>query len=155
MMTSLVKTPSGQAQFLIADRMPAYGNPLQNFNRIAALWNAALGERLTSALVASDVAQMLRLVKESRLCESPDHFDSLQDICAYADLQMVVSNKESELDSGEAVELKPGISVWVYGDDREWFLSNKLSKDGDLWTAVCGSDLRQIEMHHIRKVQAA
>lgn len=68
-------------------RRTAYGTPERNFERIARLWNAHLANRFQSAeqisLTAGDVAAFMRLMKEARLAETPDHWDSYVDIAGY------------------------------------------------------------------------
>ena len=62
-----------------------YGAPEDNFARIADFWNTYL--RCTGRegfLTAKDVSPMMRLLKEARLCHSPDHRDSFVDIVGYA-----------------------------------------------------------------------
>jgi nucleoside 2-deoxyribosyltransferase len=74
------------------DRQATYGHPSVDFGRTADFWTTRLqhkladGERITSA----DVPALLRLLKESRLVESPRHRDSLVDICGYALTQEMV-----------------------------------------------------------------
>lgn len=66
-------------------RRKAYGTPEDNFGRIADFWNTYL--RCTgreAVLTSADVSPMMRLMKEARLCESPDHRDSFVDIIGYA-----------------------------------------------------------------------
>lgn len=82
-------------------RRGAYGKPENNFHRIALLWQAWLDARnlrivqtqvladgeedfAEYRLVAGDVSPMMRLMKEARLCETPDHLDSHMDIVGYA-----------------------------------------------------------------------
>lgn len=77
-------------------RRGAYGTPESNFGRIATLWNAYLVARGIlppevladpagkNGLVEGDVAAMMRLMKEARLIETPDHRDSFVDIVGYA-----------------------------------------------------------------------
>lgn len=95
-------------------RRGAYGKPEHNFARIAMLWQAwfyARGLMLVERgqceadhhtaggacandpqipvdyeyhLQASDISPMMRLMKEARLCETPDHLDSHMDIVGYA-----------------------------------------------------------------------
>lgn len=71
----------------------AYGKPENNFARIATFWNAYLQNRgltlrdengVFAVLTAADVSPMMRLMKEARLCETPDHRDSFVDIIGYA-----------------------------------------------------------------------
>lgn len=68
-------------------RAAAYGHPMENFRRICALWNAYLEGRpcgLGGRITEEDHAIMMVLVKVARLQETPDHRDSLVDICGYA-----------------------------------------------------------------------
>jgi hypothetical protein len=67
-------------------RRAAYGKPEDNFARIARYWqvyfeNTGRGE---IGITAADVSPMMRLMKEARLNESPDHRDSFVDIIGYA-----------------------------------------------------------------------
>lgn len=73
-------------------RRSAYGTPENNFARIAVLWAAwfeARGITMRNAegevvrLSARDVSPLMRLMKEARLCESPDHLDSFVDLVGY------------------------------------------------------------------------
>jgi hypothetical protein len=70
-------------------RQKAYGPPERNFERIARLWNAhlvniGLLSETARGLTPVDVAALMRLVKEARLAETPDHYDSHVDIVGYA-----------------------------------------------------------------------
>ncbi|HJX77299.1 DUF6378 domain-containing protein [Glutamicibacter sp.] len=65
------------------DRADAYGHPKENFGRIAALWNAQLGKKLSEPLTAEDVAYALVQLKMSRLANTPGHEDSLVDVAGY------------------------------------------------------------------------
>lgn len=65
-------------------RRSAYGTPENNFERIARFWevyfiNTGRPVRITAA----DVSPLMRLMKEARLCETPDHRDSFVDIIGY------------------------------------------------------------------------
>lgn len=65
-------------------RRSAYGKPEMNFIRIARFWQAYFdntGRKIE--ITAADVSPMMRLMKEARLCESPDHYDSFVDIVGY------------------------------------------------------------------------
>lgn len=62
------------------DRGSTYGHPAINFQRIADLWKVVLGHEVTTL----QVAQMMRLVKEARLVQTPGHVDTLVDIAGYA-----------------------------------------------------------------------
>ena len=67
-------------------RRSAYGPPESNFERIAKFWQAYFENtgRPGAALVAEDVSPLMRLMKEARLCETPDHRDSFVDLVGYA-----------------------------------------------------------------------
>ena len=68
------------------ERRQAYGTPEKNFERIAMLWRAYLLLKFEMMVVVSaeDVAAMMRLMKEARLIETPDHRDSYVDLVGYA-----------------------------------------------------------------------
>lgn len=67
-------------------RRSAYGKPEQNFERIARFWQAYFENTGRGAvnITAADVSPMMRLMKEARLCETPDHRDSFVDLVGYA-----------------------------------------------------------------------
>ena len=71
-------------EYVSGARNENYGTAEQNFSRIAALWTAYRdnGEMYTTA----DVANMMILLKVSRLNESPNHLDSWIDIAGYSAL---------------------------------------------------------------------
>ena len=69
------------------------GGVEDNFNRIAALWNAHIANRYSEKcgldtylplLDASDIAMMMALMKIARLAHAPGHMDSWIDIAGYA-----------------------------------------------------------------------
>lgn len=68
-------------------RAAAYGHPMENFKRICALWNAYLQGKYGHDgywINEEDHAILMILVKIARLEETPNHRDSLVDICGYA-----------------------------------------------------------------------
>jgi hypothetical protein len=68
-------------------RQDAYGHPFHDFNRIASLWSAVLGSKVTAQQVALCMIQ----VKVSRECNKPKR-DNAVDIAGYAEaLDMVNS----------------------------------------------------------------
>lgn len=88
------KEPVGDIKAEIADeakrivsgaRRSAYGTPEQNFERIARFWQAYFENtgRGDVKITAADVSPLMRLMKEARLCETPDHKDSFVDIVGY------------------------------------------------------------------------
>lgn len=65
-------------------RRSAYGTPEDNFERIARFWDAyfkSTGRDID--VTAKDVSPLMRLMKEARLCETPDHRDSFVDLVGY------------------------------------------------------------------------
>lgn len=65
------------------ERNRAYGHPADDLARIAQLWTAFLGERLSSPLTARDVAMAMVLLKVAREAHAPKR-DNLVDIAGYA-----------------------------------------------------------------------
>lgn len=66
-------------------RRAAYGPPESNFERIARFWTGYMQNTGRDIVVtAADVSPMMRLMKEARLCETPDHRDSFVDLVGYA-----------------------------------------------------------------------
>lgn len=66
-------------------RRGAYGTPTENFTRIARLWTAHFhntGREIT--VTAEDISPLMRLMKEARLSETPNHYDSHLDLVGYA-----------------------------------------------------------------------
>lgn len=66
-------------------RRSAYGKPENNFERIAKFWQAYFENtgRGAASVTARDVSPLMRLMKEARLCETPDHRDSFVDLVGY------------------------------------------------------------------------
>ncbi len=76
-----------EAASVIEDRHQAYGPPKANFARIVNRWNVHLINRYGPDAVQlddKDVAAMMIDLKVARLEETPDHHDSLVDICGYS-----------------------------------------------------------------------
>jgi len=71
------------AKMAVSDRPNQYGSPEDNFDRIAALWNAHLGLEM-NRLTASDVAALMALLKIARIRHDPQHADSWIDLAGYA-----------------------------------------------------------------------
>ena len=66
-------------------RRSAYGTPEQNFDRIARFWQAYFENtgRADVKISAADISPLMRLMKEARICETPDHRDSYVDLVGY------------------------------------------------------------------------
>jgi len=66
-------------------RRSEYGTPENNFERIARFWSAYFANTGRPIdVTAADVSPLMRLMKEARLCEMPDHMDSFVDLVGYA-----------------------------------------------------------------------
>ncbi len=74
------------AKAAVEQRNKRYGEPEDNFTRIAMLWNAYLACRRfpTVPLTATDIAIMSGLFKVARLANDPTHQDSWVDLAGYA-----------------------------------------------------------------------
>ncbi len=78
------------AEAVNKNRNANYGEPEDNFARIARLWNVHLINRgiipdaTGPVLTLADVAMMQALLKIARLSETEDHFDSWADLAGYA-----------------------------------------------------------------------
>lgn len=79
-------------------RRKAYGTPEMNFERIARFWQAYFEntDRGNVKITAADVSPLMRLMKEARLCETPDHKDSFVDIIGYTLTGAEVNKVEAE-----------------------------------------------------------
>lgn len=85
-------------------RRKAYGTPEMNFERIARFWQAYFEntDRGNVKITAADVSPLMRLMKEARLCETPDHKDSFVDIIGYTLTGAEVNQVEPKEDATEA-----------------------------------------------------
>lgn len=81
-------------------RQSIYGTPENNFTRIALFWQAYFENTGRSGIkiVAADVSPMMRLMKEARLCASPNHLDSMIDLVGYTLTGAVLMEEEEERD---------------------------------------------------------
>lgn len=74
------------------DRNREYGEPIDNFQRVADGWSIVLGAPVTPHQVALCMAWL----KIARLTESPLHSDSYKDAAGYMALGWELVNKQSE-----------------------------------------------------------
>lgn len=94
---TVVDTPNPRADLLqkalkivTQDRNAQYGDPEDNFAKIAEYWNGYLRQRFSRdnkfwvRLQPHDVAILMVLMKVARLAHSPFHEDSWEDIAGYA-----------------------------------------------------------------------
>jgi len=78
------------------DRQKAYGHPLDDFSRTAAMWTAYLGHHIH----AEQVAACMMLVKISRLAHDADSFDSIIDAAGYAETYWMARKKRKAAEGG-------------------------------------------------------
>lgn len=77
------------ASLVSGDRRAAYGEPIENFTRIAIMWNAWLcmsGASPARPITAHDVAQMMVGLKQARSVAGPYSEDTYTDEVGYAAL---------------------------------------------------------------------
>ena len=80
---------------VVKERRDVYGDPKAFTKRVARLWNAYLiNADRDSCIVASDIAPLMRLFKEARLQESPNHWDSYVDLIGYTLIGAEVSDAQ-------------------------------------------------------------
>ena len=65
------------------ERQQIYGTPFDNWTLTASLITEALSYKLKEPLTAEDCLQAMICVKQARLKHTPDHHDSIVDICGY------------------------------------------------------------------------
>jgi len=68
-----------QVSLIVRERGEVYGDPRANLGDTATRWSATLGHKVTPAQVCLCMVDL----KMSRFKASPQHLDSLQDICGY------------------------------------------------------------------------
>ena len=68
-----------QVSLIVRERGEIYGDPRANLSDTAIRWTATLGLKVSAAQVAMCMVDL----KMSRLKATPQHLDSLQDICGY------------------------------------------------------------------------
>jgi hypothetical protein len=69
-------------ELIHGDRNVAYGPPMQNFQRIADLWNTYLDDQLKAPILPSQVGWMSMLIKVARNIEAPKR-DNAVDAAGY------------------------------------------------------------------------
>ncbi len=84
------------ARLTSKDRQAIYGKPSLDFSRTAGMLTSLLSSKLRDGehITALDIPLIMVCVKLSRLVQSPEHRDSLVDICGYANTyQMVLDER--------------------------------------------------------------
>jgi hypothetical protein len=85
-------------EVIYGDREAVYGDPGKNLRAIADFWEMYLYHKYGAdfPIDYNDVCAMMRLVKEARMMNSPEHRDSAVDICGYAALQERVQSVKTK-----------------------------------------------------------
>lgn len=87
-----------------------YGHPYENHRRIAEIWSVQLGPILSRPILPSEVALMMIGLKLARLINSPNHHDSMVDVCGYAKCwDMIVGRENAERKTNDVDE---GMAIW-------------------------------------------
>ena len=69
------------AKLTAGDRQDLYGNPADNWQKVAEIASAILGSKV---LTAEECVLVMLAVKLARLSRAPDHRDSQIDVAGYA-----------------------------------------------------------------------
>lgn len=80
------------ADLVTGDRNRDYGDPVENHEHIAAIYNAWQKANLT----ALDICRVLTCVKLARVTTTPQHRDSYVDRCGYAGIEYEIAVAEQE-----------------------------------------------------------
>jgi hypothetical protein len=106
-----------EATQIVAKRGRDYGDPRPNHERIAAIWTVILGRKIEP----HEVVLCMLGVKVARLVETPDHRDSMVDLCGYSDCLDIItgaSRATSQKDhgSGQAVAAGHAVTTTIDGN---------------------------------------
>lgn len=131
-MTADIKTAIANeaVRIVTGARRAAYGTPESNFARIARLWNMhlaniAIFDGWTMAdverkgLQPRDITAMMRLMKEARLAETPDHLDSYVDLVGYALCGAEVAGVDGSSLQGAAQDSTEALGTWLTKSGEE------------------------------------
>ena len=85
---------------ILKDRNATYGDPEDNFQDTADIWNVVLSKKLNTKISITDVAAMMIGLKLARYKSSPLNLDHMIDIGGYAGCgygcQLRESDKETQ-----------------------------------------------------------
>jgi hypothetical protein len=89
-----------EADFTVGgDRQADYGHPFTNHQRIAAMWNIRLEDKLKTPLTPGDVAELMILLKCARLTNGYKR-DSLLDIAGYVKCRDMIAEHAEKASNG-------------------------------------------------------
>lgn len=128
----MTKSVMEEAQEIVnGERASSYGHPKTNFDRICCLWDSYLRGRPDGAggyITSKDHAILMILVKIARLQESPNHRDSLVDICGYAGTYEKLIQKEEEDDANlTAAYVK--LARAIQDESEDWYEDEEIDCD--------------------------
>jgi hypothetical protein len=126
------------AELVTNQRNKTYGEPDEDFQRIAAV-ASALGFRMETkgshiaehrSLTGSDVSLFMVALKLSRLTWSPAHDDSWTDIAGYAACGLETAKLEEQRAAGAAkVDLTPDTSETLWGNEVRLLADKAIAGD--------------------------
>lgn len=150
---------------VLRDRQKQYGEPENNFERIAQMWNGYLG---IHGIKPWDVAAMMGMLKMARARFNPKYTDNWVDLAGYAACGIECATAQEEFDKalGEAQkksmehmfkkaegdakaedceepEFKPGDAVEWNGVGKNWLPAVYLREFGDFGHCVVQMDGRE------------
>lgn len=90
------------ADLVGGERQKTYGDPLDNYPRIAAMWSAILGRKMRAPISRREAMHMMIALKQARDLNHPFR-DNEVDICGYAHL-LQMDREDAELDAVGGVD---------------------------------------------------
>ena len=72
------------ARTAVTSRQDLYGSPAENYDRVAAMMNVILRDKLEYDIRPADAVMVMCGIKLARLINQPDHADSQIDLAGYA-----------------------------------------------------------------------
>jgi hypothetical protein len=72
------------ARVAVTNRENMYGSPAENYDRVAAMINVILKDKLEYDITPADAVLVMCGIKLARLINQPDHADSQVDLAGYA-----------------------------------------------------------------------
>jgi len=95
------------AQCILKDRNATYGDPEDNFEDTADIWNVVLGKKLNTKISITDVAAMMIGLKLARYKSSPLNVDHMIDMGGYSGCGYACQLREFEDQRTEVVKNHP------------------------------------------------
>lgn len=114
-------------EIIEGDREKTYGDPSKNLTMIAGMWSAYIGVEIK----ATDVCNMMSMLKIARLKNQPSHEDSKVDLIGYTLLHDKVTPKEPDDKNSDNDNYQVGDKLTVSLKDiedagRDWRIKTKV-----------------------------